>query len=275
MYKDIDRATEEIIKPFYQKGEVAKAVWVQYKGKIYKEINFRKKGFGKNHYILRGILFLTEENEVVKDNILLEELEKLVYYYKIIFNSQNKNSIISTYEDKSSINRYEDDNNRAVRALDFLKEDGFEETFKIKETMTRVVEMRKEKNRKIEEIKKLEELIKANGDIFSDDILSKAYVQYEEVIKANFQSIKLINSQRAHYEELIKLVKKKKRSLTVRFNKDIYVGMLKLEYISSYFKRLLTTCESIVGMDQNSYMKYLRNSHREIIKENLKGLRAT
>ncbi|MEW9095079.1 MAG: hypothetical protein AB2417_08345 [Clostridiaceae bacterium] len=273
MYKDIENKTEEIIKTYYQKGETAKAIHIQYKGNTYKSVQFRKKGFGKNYYILKGVLYLTEKDEIVKDNNLLEEIEKLTYYYKSVFNVDNKNSIVSSYEDDSSINRYEDDSNRAINALEFLKDDGMEEALKLKEVIIGVAELRKKKNDKIKELLMLEEKIKDNDYIFTDTLFIKAHSIFEEILRINFQSVKLINLWKVHYEDLIKAVRKKKRSFHVKLNREMYVAFIKLEYILSYFKRILNTYDSILDLDENTYMRYIRNKHKEIIKENLKWVR--
>ncbi|MBU5485482.1 hypothetical protein KQI86_14265 [Clostridium sp. MSJ-11] len=273
MYKDIENKTEEIIKTYYQKGETAKAIHIQYKGNTYKSVQFRKKGFGKNYYILKGVLYLTEKDEIVKDNNLLEEIEKLTYYYKSIFNVDNKNSIVSSYEDDSSINRYEDDSNRAISALEFLKDDGMEEALKLKEVIIKVAELRKEKNNKIKELLILEEKIKDNDYVFTDTLFIKAHSIFEEILRINFQSVKLINLWKIHYEDLIKAVRKKKRSFHVKLHREMYVAFIKLEYILSYFKRILNTYDSILDLDENTYMRYIRNKHKEIIKENLKWIR--
>lgn len=274
MYKDVDKETLEVIKSFCQSGEITKAVWIKHNDKIYKSIQFRKKGFGKDYYILKGILFLTEENEIVKDEVLLEELEKLTYYYKIIFNEENKNSIVSTFENEDSIIRYEDDSNRSLKALDFLKDEGMDEVSKLKEIIIKVVELRKGKNNRVKELLTLNNTIKDSEFIFSDDVLNEAYKIFEDILRINFQSVKLVNSWRVHYEDLIKRIRKKKMSLAVKLNRDLNVSFIKLEYIVSYFKKVLNTYDSILDLDQNAYMKYIRSKHRENIKENLKGIRA-
>ncbi|WP_027626884.1 hypothetical protein [Clostridium lundense] len=270
---DVPKEIEEKISPYIQKGENIKFINIKYNDKIYKEIQFRKKAFGRGNYILKGILYLSEENEVVKSGPIVQELGKLSFHYKNIFDRDNRFSLISTHEDEGAIKRQEDDFQKAINAINLLKDDINFDIEKMKSIIQKVISIRKQKNESIEKIIKLEEVLKSKNYVFGEEMFSKSYSIFEDILRENFKSIRLIYSTNEYYDEIKRECTKKKRGLSIRFNLKIKESFYKLDYVLGYFKKIIKTYSNIVDFNENSYIKFIRNKHNEIIKENLNGLR--
>ncbi|WP_125152733.1 hypothetical protein [Clostridium rectalis] len=273
IYKEIPENLERSLKTYVRKGEKVKCLDIRLKDKIYKEIEFRKKAFGRGKYIIKGILYLSCEGKVVHNEEMILELSKLAFYYKSIFNRESKFSIISTYNDEGTIKRYEYDFNKALLAIEFLKEKSEKNTEKIKNVIEQTIRFRKEKNKKIEELINIEKQLKINNLVFDEYVFNEAYLIYEEILITNFKSIKLIISVKEICDDFIKLIRKYRRVLTLRFNKEIRESLLKLEYQITYFKKIISAYESIANYDINKYINLVRTNNNKIIKENIKGLR--
>ncbi|KAJ52292.1 hypothetical protein CTM_08396 [Clostridium tetanomorphum DSM 665] len=273
IYMEVGKEIEEKVSAHIQKGENIKLINIEYNDKLYRQIQFRRKAFGKGNYILKGIIYLSQTNDIVKDTSLLYELEKLAFHYKNIFDRDSGLAIISTYEDKGTINRYEEDFSKSIEALNSLKEEVTFDIEIIKRVIEKVIRLRKEKNNKLEELIKLEEKLKSKNYIFDEELFIKSYSIFEDVLKINFKSINCIYSIMDVYDELNKECSKKKRSIVVRFNGKMKDKFMKLDYVLSYFKKVINTYNNILNLNENNYIKLIRNKHKEIIKENLNGLR--
>lgn len=273
IYMDVPKEIEKKISPYIQKGESTKLINIKYDNKLYREIQFRKKAFGRGNYILKGILYLSEENEVVKSGPIIQGLGKLSFHYKNIFDRDNRFSLIATYEDEGAIKRQEDDFQKAINAINLLKDDINFDIEKIKSIIQKVISIRKRKNESIEKIIKLEEVLKNKNYVFDEEMFSNSYSIFEDILRDNFKSITLIYSTREYYDEIKKECNKKKRGISIRFNLKVKENFYKLDYVLGYFKKIISTYSNIVDFNENSYIKFIRNRHNEIIKENLNGLR--
>lgn len=270
---DVPQEMERIVSPYIQKGETIKFINIKYNDKLYREIQFRKKAFGRRNYILKGIMYLSEENEIVKNGPLIHELAKLSFHYKNIFDRDNRLALISTYENEGAIKRYEEDLKKAINAINFLKDEFNFDIEKIKSIIEKVINLRKEKNENMEEIIKLEEILKSENYIFNEEIFLKSYSIFEEVLRNNFKSIRLIYSTTEYYDEINKVCTKQKRSFSIRFNIKLKEDFNKLEYVLGYFKKIINTYSDIMDFNEINYIKYIKNKHNEIIRENLNGIR--
>ena len=167
---DVPKEIEEKIAPYIYKGENIKLINIKYKDNLYREIQFRKKAFGKGKYILKGVLYLSEENGIVKNQFLLQELGKLSFHYKNIFDRDNGLSLISTYEDQGAIKRHEDDFHRAIKAIGFLKDELTFDIENVKSIIEKVIRLREERNKSLEDIIKLENILKSQDYVFNQEI---------------------------------------------------------------------------------------------------------
>jgi hypothetical protein len=270
---DVPKEIEEKIAPYIYKGENIKLINIKYKDNLYREIQFRKKAFGKGKYILKGVLYLSEENGIVKNQFLLQELGKLSFHYKNIFDRDNGLSLISTYEDQGAIKRHEDDFHRAIKAIGFLKDELTFDIENVKSIIEKVIRLREERNKSLEDIIKLENILKSQDYVFNQEIFLKSHSIFEEVLRGNFQSIKSIYSIREYYDELKKQCSKNKRSFSIKFNLKLKEDLIKLDYVLRYFEKVINTYSGIVDFNENNYIKFIRSRHNEVIKENLNGIR--
>ncbi|MDV3425987.1 MAG: hypothetical protein LIR50_02205, partial [Bacillota bacterium] len=115
--------------------------------------------------------------------------------------------------------------------------------------------------------------LEKSGEVFSDKNLEELYPKYIDAMRANFESIKYIERGKAYYPELKKIVDKKRRKYTIRWNRKLSVPLSDLSYELGYYVKLLSTYDTVLPMNSAQYIKFLKNKLNENVEYKIKRIR--
>lgn len=273
-YTLVSKELMEKLKPYLNKGESA---LISEKIKLneinYREVMINKKTVGGIKKQAEALLYITDDGEEVRDKYIQKELGKLAYYFNIFFAVDKTQSIFRAVRDNGIIEREKRDFEAADSGLDILANDKVQYVENVRTIMKNIPQLREKNNNKLIMLKNKVDNFEKNHGEYSDELFKELYPIYVEVLDTNFQNIKAINSGRQYYNDLKKSVSKKRKSLSVVFNKKISEPLFKLDYMLGYFSKLLITYESILNMSSSEYRKFIENSERNKIERNLKLIR--
>lgn len=273
-YTLVSKELMEKLKPYLNKGESA---LISEKIKLneinYREVMINKKTVGGIKKQAEALLYITDDGEEVRDKYIQKELGKLAYYFNIFFAVDKTQSIFRAVRDNGIIEREKRDFEAADSGLDILANDKVQYVENVRTIMKNIPQLREKNNNKLIMLKNKVDNFEKNHGEYSDELFKELYPIYVEVLDTNFQNIKAINSGRQYYNDLKKSVSKKRKSLSVVFNKKISEPLFKLDYMLGYFNKLLITYESILNMSSSEYRKFIENSERNKIERNLKLIR--
>lgn len=274
MYIEASSELLNSIKQFINKGEsVLVSGNIEINGMVYREVQFIKKAFGSREKGVKGILFADSNNNIIKDKAIYSDLCRLSYFYEVFFYNEKELGIFDAIMEEGKVNIEKEELQASIKALDYLADEGIENTNKVKEIMQNIPEFRISTNEKLIKIKKAVSDLDKEGIVFNDEVLSKLYQFYEDAMKQNFLGVKSIASGRDYYDSIKTIAEKKKRKLNIRFNVKIYTPMLKLIYELSYFKRIIEAYSIVIDMNTAHYIKFLQEIDNNKINERQKIIR--
>lgn len=261
----------------YKKGkEVARVSRpIEYKGRIYREIQYNKVLLGSVRNTVNGIIYVTEEGEKVTDNNDIKELAYLAYQFEVLFDDVFKGGIPKAVIDEKDLKREEKDFEKMLVALDLLKAEGLENTSNLEEAFKKITNLKRENNKALKElIDKVNSLSNENL-IFSKKILDKVMPYYRKALLKNFEKIKLINTTKVELDDAKQALIKKRKSLRFKImtGTSIMDCLNRLEYGIDYFKKVLTVYDEVVEMSDNEYLGYLDKMDRKNIEEKINKIR--
>lgn len=277
MYKQISEndTLMSSIKPFLGKGEVVKvSEKLKYKDKLYREIRIEKKQFIGSNGNAEGYIYIGENGEIVKDKTVQKELARMGYYYGTFFNEDRRTSIIKALKKEGALNRDSNDYEEIGKALELLsKEEKIREAESMKITMAKVLNIRLFMNEEINEFAEYINSVKEADAAFDEEVLEKAYMLFENVMKANFDNIKAIAEISEYADRLKDIAKKKRKKIINRFNSKITSPLFKLDYQLAYYKRIIATYAKVINMNTSQYMKFFRGNQTSHIDERFNMIR--
>jgi len=275
MYKQINENDElmNAVKPFLEKGEIAKkSESIQYQNKFYREIIIEKKQLMTRS--IQGYIYVSENGEVVKDKSLQKELSRLGYYYEIFFDDRKETSVIKALKKEGDLNRDTNDYYESGKALDKLKkEEELKEAESMKNTMSKVLNIKINMNEKINELSSFVSSLNESKAVFNEEILLKVYGMYENVMKVNFENVKTIGEVKDYCDKIKDAAKKKRKKLTNRFSSKTTLPLFKLDYQLAYYKKIIRTYERVLGMNTSQYMKFFKGNQEKNIDERFSLIR--
>lgn len=261
----------------YKKGkEVARVSRpIEYKGHLYREIQYNKVLLGSVRNTVNGIIYVTEEGEKVLDQNDIRELAYLAYQFEVLFDDVFKGGIPKAVMDEKNLKREEKDFEKMLVALDSLKSEGLEKTQNLEEAFKKITSLKRENNKALKELIDKVNSLSNEGLIFSKKVLDEVMPYYRKALLKNFEKIKLINTTKAELDEAKQALIKKRKALRFRImsGTSLMDCLNRLEYGIDYFKKVLTVYDEVVDMNDNEYLAYLDKMDRKNIEEKINKIR--
>ncbi|NFA59419.1 hypothetical protein EXM42_03120, partial [Clostridium botulinum] len=244
-YSKVDKVLEQKLNLYINKDEyILVSDYIEYNEIKYKEILFNKKNLLSEE--VKGITYIDECNNIIRDENIQKSLVRLFYYYEIFFCLDKKSNIFKALRNEEDLCKENKDIELSMKALEFLQKEKIQNTEKVKNILLELPNLRKRTNDLLKEMKSIIENVANEEDFISEEISKKVYKIYKEILRLNFKNIKLIYSEINYYDDIKKSINKKRKYFSIRFNKKISEPLFKLEYQINYFKKLLKTYNEIL-----------------------------
>lgn len=271
-YTQVNKDELKIVKNFVKGGEICKISGeIKLNERTYRQIIYLKKVFLYNRLETRGFTYLNEDNEIVDKNAVINELNRLGYYYEVFFHENSGSSILDALKSGGAILRSQSEFEKVLGGLDILIEQKVAEAEKVKNVAIMVPKLREKSNNLVQEFSDKINDMKHLDINFGEDQLSKLYPYYEKVLKANFETVKHIAALSDCCDYVLKETDKKKRKLSVKLKSKNFDMLIKVSDELSYYRRLIKIYNSVLDMSVNQYIDFLRKANKEKI-ENRTGL---
>lgn len=262
------------IRPYCNKDEVPYiSDKIKYRNMTCREVIFYKKVLGGVKKHAEGIMYITDDGELVMDKNDQKELARLAYYFNIFFTDDKDKNIFRAIRLKSVLEREKGDFECCMKGLDYLKEKGISHTEDVKKILQKIPEMRAENNQKLLDLKAQVDKLKEEGPELDEEVMSGLYPIYEQVLETNFENIKVIDSGKYYYDDMKTITAKYKRNVRLAFRRTVAENLYKLDYQLGFFKKLLITYEKVLGMTTSQYRKFIVDIEKKNIEESLKLVR--
>jgi len=262
---------EENLKQYIKLSESLKlSREVSYLGNKYREAEIRKKVMGA--FSDKEYLYTDANGSPVYDREIIKNVADLVYYFNTFY-GEPKKSLRAAYRSEEEVRRDDAKYEGLIFALNFLAGEGDTEAEAVKNIIARFPEIRKRNNEMIKEIIDYMAELEKSGEVFSDKNLEELFPKYLDTMKANFENIKYIERGKAYYPLLKKVVDKKRRKYTIRWNKKLSTPLFDLSYELGYYVKLLSTYDKVLPMNSSQYTKFLKNSLKENVEYKIKKVR--
>ena len=261
----------EHIKQYTKKGELAKiSDPLEYNNILYREITFSKKLFNNFRKEDLGYLYINEKNEIVTEKSLQEKLAKLAYFSEVFYNKENRVCIVNAYQDETIIEKDKRDYKLVAEGLDFLTKEGIVDSEQVKQIIIKLPEIRKSNNEALKKLMTKAAECKEEKKYFNVVMLEELLPIYRDALSINLQKIRIIDSGRECYANIKKTAEKKRKQMSIRFNRKLTEPLMKISYMMGYFIKLVGTCETISKMSDTQYFKYLGTVEKENIDYRVK-----
>ncbi len=261
----------EHIKQYTRKGELAKiSDPLEYNNILYREITFSKKLFNNFRKEDLGYLYINEKNEIVTEKSLQEKLAKLAYFSEVFYNKENRVCIVNAYQDEAIIEKDKRDYKLVAEGLDFLTKEGIVDSEQVKQIIIKLPEIRKSNNEALKKLMTKAAECKEEKKYFNVVMLEELLPIYREALSINLQKIRIIDSGRECYSNIKKTSEKKRKQMSIRFNRKLTEPLMKISYMMGYFNKLVDTCETISKMSDSQYFKYLGTVEKDNIDYRVK-----
>lgn len=266
---------KEISDKYIKKHEVARvSMPIEYKGQLYREIQFNKVFLGSVRQTVNGYIYVTDDGNKVDDQKDIKELSYLAYQFEVLFDDLFSGGIPKAVTEEKQLKREEKDFEKMLVALDALKAEGLEKNDNIRETFLKLTNLKRENNRALKELIDKVNSMSNENLIFNKKILDEIMPYYRRALLKNFEKIKLINKTKDEIDDVKSALNKKRKSLRFRISGTELMNCLnRLDYGIDYFKRVLTVYEPVLDMNDKEYLEYLDSMDRKNVEEKLSKLR--
>lgn len=261
----------EISDKYRKRGEIALVSKpVDFGGKTYRQIVFQKIFLGKIKEKMNGILFVTEDGQLVDNPTIKREIGEMVYQFQNIFDFDHIKKLtqsISTEEEKI---RGKEDLDLMLEALEKLKLQGIEGIDTIITIMTKLPQIKVENDKVIKDFTTKVDKYQSDEIVINREMIEDVKFSYRSILVKNFQRIKLINKGRYFFDNVVNETKSRKKKITNRFaGFDIYFGMQKLGDEMDKYKKILATYTKITDMSEDEYTRFLKEMDKTNLAERL------
>jgi hypothetical protein len=274
-YEELTGELLNVANPYLRKGETFRVSGtLQLNGKAYREIIFLKRNLRMLKMEKQGYLYITSDNTIISSKNVQKEIAKLAHYYEIFYSDEKGVGILTALQSEGDIERNSEDYGEVLKGLEFLQTREVEDIDKIKYVIDKLPVLRNESNEKINELAKLIlENKKNNNTLINEEIIAKLRPLYEEVLRLNFEKVKLIGSLEDCCDKIKDSAEKWRKKWSVRLKRGAVGPLLKVEDEISYFRRIIRTYKSVLDMDAGQYSRFLSNMNKEKIDGRLSLIR--
>ena len=263
-YSLVSKEILDHIKQYTKKGEIAKiSDAFGYNNILYREIKFSNKMFKNFRKEDLGYLYINEKNEIVTEKPLQERLAKLAYFSEVFYNTENRICIVNALQGEGAIEKDRKDYKLVAEGLDFLTKEGIVDSEQVKQVIIKLPDIRKSNNETLKQLMSKAEEYKEEKKYFNSYMLEELLPTYRDALSINLQKIRLIYSGRECYANIKKTAEKKRKQMSIRFNRKLTEPLMKISYMMGYFIKLISSCETISKMSDPEYFKYLGNIEKE------------
>lgn len=262
VYKVPDVKEMAVLKPYiklFEDVNISKEVSLG--DNLYKEVIFKKKGFGRSE----EYLYLDENNNIVEDKNLRARIGRLTFFMDSFLND-DKGSIIKALQGEDDIEKNKDDFKLMEEGLKLIgnkssKYDiGKGEIEKIQGILVKLMDLRGKTNEKLKGfLQKVEEEM-SKKEYFDEEVIENCMPYYKEVMTCNYEKVQLIAKGNIIYGNIKSAAEKLRRSYNIRFITNHTEELMKVSYMMGYFDSLLRAYGNIVNMSYNDYVKGIANS---------------
>lgn len=266
---------KEISDKYIKKSEVARvSMPIEYKGQLYREIQFNKVFLGSVRQTVNGYIYVTEDGQKVEDERDIRELSYLAYQFEVLFDDVFSGGIPKAVIEEKQLKREEKDFEKMLVALDALKAEGLEKTEKLRDAFLNLTALKRENNKALKELIDKVNSLSNENIVFSKKILDEIMPYYRRALLKNFEKIKLIAKTKDEIDDVKAALNKKRKSLRFRISGTELMDCLnRLDYGIDYFKKVLTVYEPVLDMSDKEYIKYLDSMDRKNVEEKMMKLR--
>ncbi|MCM0650598.1 hypothetical protein NBE98_19715 [Clostridium swellfunianum] len=273
-YKELSDETIEIIKTYVKKGESCRiSGQIVLNNKVYREIIFYKRNLRTFRNENQGYLYLDENNSIVSSKNIQKELAKLAQYYDVFFSDGKNGGILAALQTEEQLEREKGHMEDIITALEFLSSEGIEGAVKIKDVVYKLPEAREKANKKVNELALLIKNVREENNTFDEAVLQKIYPVYEDVLKLNFEKVRLIGTLYDCCDYVKEQAERQRKKWKIRFKSKLVGPLLKLSDEISYFRRVIRTYEKVLNMNTSQYVKFLNNINKEKIENRFNMVR--
>ncbi|MCX7694349.1 MAG: hypothetical protein N2Z71_01345, partial [Caloramator sp.] len=194
---------KEISDKYIKKHEVARvSMPIEYKGQLYREIQFNKVFLGSVRQTVNGYIYIIDNGEKIDDQKDIKELSYLAYQFEVLFDDIFSGGIPKAVTEEKQLKREEKDFEKMLVALDALKAEGLEKTDNIREAFLKLTNLKRENNRVLKELIDKVNSMSNENLIFNKKILDEIMPYYRRALLKNFEKIKLINKTKDEIDDV-------------------------------------------------------------------------
>ena len=274
VYIETSEEIKNVIKPYIKKGESFKSSNnIELNGKTYREIVFYKKGFAIFKGEPQAYIYLDSNNKLVSIENMQKELARLAYYHELFYSNEKNIGILAALQSDDDFQRDKANFKEAIEGLDYLNSLGVPNVLRIKQVIYKLTDLKEKSNYEINKLSQLVDDAKEQGLPFNEEILERIYPTYEEVLRLNFERVRLIGTIEDCCDEVKDAADKNKKKLKIKFNQKIVLPLMKASDQISYFRRVIRTYRSVINMNTSQYMKFLNDKNKEKIEQRVNLIR--
>lgn len=263
-YSELSGEINNLINPYVKKGEACKISGdIELNGKHYREIVFTKRNLKSFKNEQQGYLYIDSKNEIITSKNIQKELAQLAHYYEVFFSGEKGLGIIAALQAEGEGEAGRDNKEGIEQGLDFLASSGVEDARRVKKVFNGLPQLREQTTEKVNELTLLAKEVKESNNTFDDKVLERLYPVYEEILRLNFEKVKLIGTLADCCDYVKDQAEKLRKKWKIRVKRNIVGQLLRVSDEISYYRRIIRTYERVLNMSTSQYMKFLNNLNKE------------
>jgi len=250
-----------------EKAKISKHVNV---GEVfYREVVLSRKSFPSLKKVDSGILYIDDNNRIVDDEKLIKKLGRDFYFYSAFFDESSNKSLVNALQNEGDVKRDRKEYTEAIEAAEILIGEGIKQAELIKTIAEKVLILREKTNTILNDImNQYAEFTRKKGYL-NEEFLEEVNDKYKELMRVNFEKVLIINKGLNIYDDVQDAAYKKKKKLSVRFNSNVVLPINKLDYVISYFKKIIRTYQPVIHLNMMQYMKHHEKFEKNNVEERL------
>lgn len=275
LYTKPGKAFDSIVNENLKSKEYAiLSIPMEYDGNIYRKILYYKAKFGKSAAEAVGIVFISDDGRIIKDKEMKRQLVVSFRRMELLLSPRSSKRFKNAYTSEKQLQIDERDYQDIIETMEVLKEKGTDGTEPICEMLRNLSSAKREINNAVEIYRKCLDKCLAQKDKANAKDIDSLYEAYLGVMVANFKKIRLINTASNDYAKVRKAAIRMRRSVKMLFSFGrIKKGLSDIDYMFSYFSRLLAIYKDVTHMSVDRYKAYLKDMENHEAALDMKILR--
>jgi hypothetical protein len=263
-YSELNSEIADMIKTYTKKGETCKISGeIELNNKFYREVIFTKRNLKSFKNEQQGYLYIDSDRNIITSKNVQKELAKLAHFYEVFFSGEKGLGILAALQAEDEVEVSRANKEGIEEGLDFLATQGIEDASRIKNVVNSLPKLREQSNKKINELAILVKEAKEQMNTFNDELLQKLYPEYEDILRLNFEKVKLIGTLIDCCDYVKDQAEKIRKKWKIRIKKNVVGQLLRVSDEISYYRRVIRTYEKVLNMSTSQYMKFLTNLNKE------------